>query len=417
VLVGISHSTSDVQVRERASLDEAAAADLLRELARHGAVAEAVALSTCNRTEVYAVGPDAGAVDGAVRAALAAQTRIDEEALVRHGFSRHDDQVVLHLFRVAAGLDSMVLGESEIQGQVKSAWARAVELGTVGPLLNRLFRHALVTGKRVRRETRLGEGPGSLVAAALARASAVVGDLAGRRALVVGAGEMGRMAAFALRSRGVGQIVVANRAAAGRRLAGQVGGRAVGLDRVATELAAADLAVFATSSRGHVATADLVAAAARHGSATPLAIVDLAVPRDVAPEARSVPGVVVLDVDDVGRALADARVHRNAEVGQAEGIVAEESRSFVARSRSAHVAPLIESLRRTAEDIRRSELARHEVRLGSLLPDDREAVEAVTRAIVAKLLHTPMTRAREAAERGDEVWASAGLRDLFGLSV
>ncbi len=377
-LVGISHHRTPVEVRERVAYDLQGSARLALELAEAGG--EAVVLSTCNRTEVYAVGADA--------------ERPFREAGVQSAVYRlHDEAAALHLFRVAAGLDSMVLGEGEILGQVRQAF----ESGAPGPLLDRLFRQALHAGKKVRTQTAIAESPASVSAAAAALAQQVFGDLAGRRIILVGAGKIGEQTSRNLTSRGA-EIA----AMAGRVLTADP-------DALADEIAAADVVVSSTSSRGFVVAPQHV----RPRKGRPLFLIDLAVPRDLDPAIHELEDCYLYDIDDLQAVVAESLAGRRREAERGEGLVAAEAERFRAWQASLDVVPAIASLRARAEEIRAAELEK----LGRRLSDDeRAAVESATAQIVNKLLHLPIVRMKEAAVTADGVIYAETVRHLFGLS-
>lgn len=314
VAVGLSFRTAPVAVRERASLDERASRRLLRALGAGGAVREALALSTCNRTELYAVADDRSAGERALFAALAAHTAIGSDELRSCAFAVAQQDAVTHLLRVAAGLDSMVLGESEVQGQVRAAGRLAAEEGAAGPVLDGLVRHALAAGRRVRRKTRVGAGALSVPSVAAGLTATVLGDLTRCRALLIGAGRMGHATAGALTGNGIGAL----------ELLGRDAGRA----RMLRELAAADVVVTSTSSAGTVLSRADVAQAVRRRAGGRLLIIDIAVPRDVDPAAGDLPGVLLRDIDDLDRLAARNREAREREAAHAEGIVAAEAERF-----------------------------------------------------------------------------------------
>jgi glutamyl-tRNA reductase len=389
-LVGVSHHRSPVEVRERVAYDRNGAAELSRRLA--GVAGEAVVLSTCNRTEVYAVAADA--------------ERPFREAGVETAVYRlHDEGAALHLFRVAAGLDSMVPGEGEILGQVRHAF----ESGAAGPLLDRVFRQALHVGKKVRTQTAIAESPASVSAAAAALAQQVFGDLTGRRILVVGAGKIGEQAARSLLARGAQISVVANRTLdRAQELAGELGAEPVGIERLPEELARADVVVTSTSAPGYLLTSADVPP--RRGR--PLFLIDLAVPRDLDPSIHELEDCFLYDIDDLQAVVAETLAGRRQEAERAEELVAAEAERFRAWQASLDVVPAIASLRARAEEIRAAELAR----LGQRLSDaERAAVESATSQIVNKLLHLPIVRMKEAAVTADGVIYAETVRHLFGL--
>jgi glutamyl-tRNA reductase len=412
LLVGTSHRRAAVELRERLSICPHEEAEVALRLAERG---EAVVLSTCNRTEAYLADVDPAAAQVRVVAELARRGGLSKAELEPALYVVRDEQVALHLFRVAAGLDSVVPGEPQILGQVREAHQLAESVGAAGPLLNRLFTQALHSGKRVRSETAVAERPASIAAAAAQLARGVFGELAGRRILIIGAGKMGELAAASLVSGGVENVFIANRtlerAAA---LAARFNGRAVAFERLDAELERADVIVSSTRCPRLVVSAEQVAAALVRRGGRPLLLIDIAVPRDLDPAIGELPGCSLYDVDDLG-AVSESRADARAEFSRAEAIAAEEARRFLAWRRSLEAVPAITSLRRQAEEIRAAELARANGKLRALSPTERRAVEAMTAQIVNKLLHAPTVRVKEAAERPDGALYAAALRHLFAL--
>jgi glutamyl-tRNA reductase len=394
-LVGISHRHAPIEVRERVALDVAAAAALARELAVDGR--ECVCLSTCNRTELYAVGEDA---EGR---SLDALRELGGDEVAALCYRLDDHAAALHLFRVAAGLDSLVPGEGEILGQVRAAY----ESGAPGSLLNRLFHDALHAGKRARAQTTIAESPASVSSAAAALAQQVFGDLAGRRVVIVGAGKVGELAARSLAVRGAEVRAVVNRSEErGEELARAYGASAVPMARLRDELANADVAVTCTSATGFVLRRDDVLE--RKGR--PLFLIDLAVPRDVDPALNDVDGCYLYDIDDLEAVVEASLSGRRREAERAESIVAEEAERFRAWQASLDVVPTIASLRARAEEIRSAELSK-----AKLSDRERAAVDSITTQIVNKLLHLPTVRMKEAAAAADAVLYADAVRHLFGL--
>jgi glutamyl-tRNA reductase len=408
VLVGISHHRAPVELRERVALDPAAAAALARRLAAE--TGEAVCLSTCNRTELYVAGDDPARAEADAEAALVGIAGVDELAPALYRL--RDEAAALHLFRVAAGLDSMVPGEGEILGQVRAAY----EAGAAGPLLDRAFRQALHAGKKVRTETAIAEAPASVSSAAAALAEQVFGDLSGCSILLVGAGKISELAARNLLSRGARIAVVANRSldrAGG--LAARLGGEAVALAQVEQELVRADVVVSSTGAPGFVLGREAVARALRARRGRPLFLFDLAVPRDLDPAIDSLDGCYLYDIDDLEAVVSETLAGRRREAERAEAIVAEEAERFRAWQASLDVVPAIASLRARAEEIRAAELRKAEARLGRLSEDERSLVESITAQIVNKLLHLPTVRMKQAAAAADGVLYAETVRHLFGL--
>jgi glutamyl-tRNA reductase len=401
VLVGTSHHHAPVEVRERLAVG----ADLVGELA----TVEAVRLSTCNRTELYLAAEEGTEAETQAARTLTALAGAEVEPLL---YRLHDEAAALHLFRVAAGLDSLVPGEGEILGQVRASY----EEGRVGPLLDRLFRQALHVGKRVRAETAIGESPTSVPSAAAALAQQVFGKLAGRRVLVIGAGKTGEQAARSLLARGAEIAAVANRSAARAvEVAQRVGGKPITLERVEKELAGVDVVLSATSSAELVLHREQVARALDARRGMPLFLIDIAVPRDLDPAIDELDDCYLYDVDDLEEIVEVSLAGRRREGEAAEAMVAQEAGKFGSWLASLDVVPAITQLRARAEEIRRAELARAEGRLGQLSDADRHAVESLTSQIVNKLLHLPTVRMKEAAAGADGAVYADAVRRLFDL--
>jgi glutamyl-tRNA reductase len=331
-------------------------------------------------------------------------------------YVKRDDDAARHLFRVAAGLDSLVPGEAQILGQVRDAYETACEAAAVGPVLHRLFRQALHAGRRVRNETGIAENPASVSSAAAELVASVFGDLSGRRILVLGAGKAAELTVTNLVSRGAATPIVANRSRdRGAALADRFGGRAVGLDELDFELELADVVVASTGSRDLVLEADRVEAAMRRRRGRPIFFVDIAVPRDLDSRINELDGCYLYDIDDLEEVVEASLAGRLGEADRAEAIVAEEADAFHAWQRSLDVVPAIASLRALAERIRAAELARAERRLGPLSDPQRRALEAMTSRIVEKLLYLPTVRMKEAAAGAEGAGYADAVRHLFGL--
>jgi glutamyl-tRNA reductase len=399
LLVGTSHRLAPVEVRERVAVDADAASGLAARLAGEG---EAVCLSTCNRTELYLAAADPLEGDRRATEALAELAGVEPTELEPHLYRLDHDAAPLHLFRVAAGLDSLVPGEGEILGQVRTAY----EGGKVGPLLDRLFSHALHTGKKVRTDTAIAESPGTTSSAAAALAAQVFGDLDGARIAIVGAGKIGTRAARRLTKRGASLSFVANRTEArGRELADELGGDTIPLERLVDATRTADIVVSSTSSPGFVLTKDALARAVPARKGRPLLLIDLAVPRDLDPAINELADCYLYDIDDLEAVVHETARGREAEFAKAEAIAVDEAARFRDWLAARDVVPTIASLRERAEAIRRGELAKASGRLAGLSERERNAVESLTSQIVNKLLHEPILRLKEAAaedRRGPE---------------
>jgi glutamyl-tRNA reductase len=418
--VGMSHRTAGVRELERASIAPSDMTKVLDEMLRSKDVAEVVVLSTCNRVEVYAVVETfhGGLTD--VTGVLARHAATDPAELGRSLYVHYSAAAVEHLFTVAAGLDSMVVGEAQILGQLRSAYATADTAGTVGRALHELVQQALRVGKRVHSETDIDHVAASVVGVAVADADTVLGGLTGRKALVVGAGSMGGLAAAALRRAGVGEVVIANRTPAnGARLAASlsaegVSSSATGLTDLADRIRAADLVVACTGATDVVVSTELVRTGlAGRNPLRPLVVCDLGLPRDVEAEVADLPGVTMVDLDTLSERLAGTPSGRHA--GRAGEILAEEVRGYLAAQRSAAVTPTVTALRRRAAEVVDAEL----LRLDSRLPDLDEAVRGelakTVRRVVDKLLHTPTVRVKQLASAPNGDSYAEALRELFAL--
>jgi glutamyl-tRNA reductase len=387
-LIGLSHRRAPVELRERVTLTDAEAAELSRRLASDDG--EVVCLSTCNRTEIYSAGRD----DSEALVLLSERSGLAAAELAAVAYKLHDDDVALHLYRVAAGLDSIVPGEGQILGQVRSAF----DSGVTGPLLDRMFRGAVHAGRRVRRETAIGEVPASVAAAAAALAEQLFGDLTTCSVMLLGAGKTGELAAASLVARGARIELVANRSPAkAREVAARYGSSPVELTDAAGRLADADVVVSSTSARSLVLKRADVEPTMRARKGRPLFFIDIAVPRDVDPAVHELDGCYVYDIDDLETVVSDSTPGRAGEVARAEAIVAAEAERFAAWRTSRDAAPAIAALRAQAEEIRAQELERARGRLGRLTAAELSVVESTTKRIVDKLLHVPMLRLKEAA--------------------
>jgi glutamyl-tRNA reductase len=416
LVLGLSHKTAPVAQREKAALSEGETRALLRDLTAGGAVSEAVALSTCNRTEIYAAATEPAAAEDALAAALVAHSHMSGDELACARYVMRDERAAAQLFRVASSLDSMVVGESEIQGQVLQAWEIAAEEEAAGAILNQLFRQALEVGKQVRAQTRIGAGAASVSAVAVDLAEEVLDDLPGRQVLVIGAGRMAETTARALVSHGVHEVVVANRTVGtARQLAGRVGGRGVGFDRLAQELRGADIVISSTDAPHAILRRDELEPVMSARSERPMVIVDISVPRDVDAAVAELAGVALFDIDDLERVVETNLNGRRLEAERAEGFVIGAVQGFSAWRRGMTASPAIASLHARAEEIRRAELARVAAQWEGLSDADRERLEALTKGIVGKLLHEPTVRARAAAQDGDDLRYLESLRHLFAL--
>jgi glutamyl-tRNA reductase len=415
--IGVSHKTAPVEVRERLALPEGRAADFLRDLRGAADIHEAVAISTCNRTELYLVVGDPVEAESRVLAMLASQAGIRPTELAAAIYSHRNCDAARHLYRVTSGLESMIVGEAEIQGQVKRAYEAALAKDTVGPLTNHLFKAALATGKRVRSETGIGERQLSLPAVAVALARELLGDLNRREVVIIGTGETSELTARALADSGVHTVFVANR----RRdrslaLAKRYGGVSVTFDELPEVLVRADIVVAATASPHLLLEARELAEVMVQREHRPMLLIDLAVPRDIDGSCGEIAGISLYDIDDLEAVIIRNRKVRQAEARKAEGIIEEEIQHFAAWLGSLEVLPTLAALRARATEVASEVVSENAGKWETASPRDLQRIDAIARAIVNRLLHEPTTRLKEL--RDDRVHARTALvRDLFGLSV
>jgi glutamyl-tRNA reductase len=415
--IGISHKTAPVEVRERLALPEARASDFLRDLRGTGDVHEAVAISTCNRTELYVVVGNPVEAESRALAMLASHAGIRPTELSSAIYSHRNCDAARHLYRVTSGLESMIVGEAEIQGQVKRSYDAALGGETVGPLTNHLFKGALATGKRVRSETAIGERQLSLPAVAVALAREQLGRLEDRVVVIVGTGETSELTARSLANSGCRTVFVASR----RRdraisLATRFGGESASFDELPQALGRADIVVAATASPHLLLEARELAEVMATRAERPLLLIDLAVPRDIDASCADINGVSLHDIDDLQAVISRNRRVRQAEARKAEGIVEEEIQHFAVWLGSLEILPTVAALRTHATDIAAQVVSENAGRWEGASERDLQRVDAITRTIVNRLLHTPTARMKEL--RDDRIHARmAMIRDLFGLEV
>jgi glutamyl-tRNA reductase len=405
-----------LELFERLTIDEGRLPKALQDLATRPTVSESVVLSTCNRTEVYAVAETFHGAYGDIRNFLAETAYVAPEDFADHLYVHYDREAIRHLFTVTAGLDSAVVGESEILGQAKRAWSRAKDEGVSGPVLNLLFRHAIEVGKRARTDTDIAQGTASVSYAAVEMASARLGSLDTRRVLVLGAGDMGEGMAVALASAGVAEIKVANRTwDRAAQLAERVDGVPVRLSDLPAALAEVDVLLTSTGATSimleHADLEPIVAA--RLGR--PLLVVDIAVPRDIDPSVTDLPGVTLLDLHDLRRFAQAGVQEREREVREVERIVVDEVDRFVEARSGRAAAPLVAALHARAEELRQAELERFRSRLATLEPRERAAVEALTRGLMAKVVHEPSVKLKETAGTPKGQRLAEALRHLYDI--
>jgi glutamyl-tRNA reductase len=415
VVLGVNYHTSPVTLLEKVMIPVPAMSEALRVLSNHSDIREVVVLSTCNRTEVYAVAERFHGAHTDILEFLCETSGLSADDITPHLYSQFDDDAVVHLFEVAAGIDSAVLGETEIVGQVRDAWDFAMKQGTSRSTLNLLFRYALESGKRARTETGISRSTASVAHAAVEMAEEILGTLSGKRVLVVGAGEMGEGVAGALSRAGTESITVLNRTVArAEALAEKIGARVSEFESLETELVTADVVLACTGAGGVIIDHELMARV-RHGVSTPLLVVDIALPRDVAASVAELPGVTLRDLDHLSDWAQRGIDKRASEVGQVREIIGEEVQRFLLDQTQRQAAPLVAQLREVVESIRTAEMGRFESALSAMTPEQRELVESISHGIINKMLHAPSVRLREAAGTPQGERLSAAVRDLFSL--
>jgi glutamyl-tRNA reductase len=397
VVLGVNYHTSPVTLLEKVMIPVPAMSEALRALSNHSDIREVVVLSTCNRTEVYAVAERFHAAHTDILEFLCATSGLSADEITPHLYSQFDDDAVVHLFEVAAGIDS------------------AMKQGTSRSTLNLLFRYALESGKRARTETGISRSTASVAHAAVEMAEEILGTLSGKRVLVVGAGEMGEGVAGALSRAGTESITVLNRTAArAEALAEKIGARVSEFESLETELVEADVVLACTGAGGVIIDHELMTRV-RNGVSTPILVVDIALPRDVAASVAELPGVTLRDLDHLSDWAQRGIDKRASEVGQVREIIGEEVKRFLLDQTQRQAAPLVAQLREVVESIRTAEMDRFESALAAMTPEQRELVESISHGIINKMLHAPSVRLREAAGTPQGERLSAAVRDLFSL--
>ena len=418
LVVGISHHTAPLELRERLDFQTRGVDHALRALAQRGTAREAVVLSTCNRAEVYIACDDTGTARSDLTGFLADFHGVDPSTLAPHVYDAADLDAARHLFRVAAGLDSLVVGEPQILGQVKEAHTIAAGARLTGPLLNRLFTSSFGVGKRVRSETGLGSGAVSVSFAAVALARKIFGALDGRSVLVVGAGEMGKLTARHMKSQGVSHVTIVSRTMAhAARAAEAIGGANVApWEELDAAMSSSDIVIAATGAAAPILTKARIESIMRPRRNRPLFMIDIAMPRDVEAAAGDIEQVFLYNIDDLQATVQENLARRTNEVTQAERIVSDEVEKFGQWLRSRSAIPTVVALRRRFDDVRRSELDRLEFKLSSLPPEARARVDEITRLIVEKLLLTPTEQLKSLRDAETIGAYTEALTRLFALA-
>jgi len=416
VVIGVNHRTSPLRVLERVAIGAEAMPKALHALASKDNIREAVVLSTCNRTEVYAVTEKFHAAYDDIADFFCELGGLRSDELHQHLYSQHDDAAVRHLFEVACGLDSAVIGENEILGQVRDAWSAAQTSGAARSTLNLLFRHALETGKRARSETGISRSTTSISFAAVEMARELLGTLAYRKVLIVGAGTMGEGVAVALSMNSTTEVTVINRTESrGRDLAERLGAATRPMAELRDALLDTDVVVTCIGSGSFILDREMIETLMASRSGRTLFIVDISVPRDVEETVGGISGVELRNLDDLRDWVRSGIENREGEASKVSSIVAEEVERYTLDATARQAAPLIAAMHTAAENVRVSEVERHARRLADLSPEQAEALDALTRGIVAKLLHEPSVRLKESAGTPQGERLADALRDLFDL--
>jgi glutamyl-tRNA reductase len=411
-LIGVNHKTAPIELRERIAISRDDLPEVTRALASVPGVSECMIVSTCNRVEILTA-VDSPSID--LTTFLQQHFGLDPKLLKDHLYEHRDQQAVRHLFRVAASLDSMVVGESQILGQVKEAFATARTAGTIGNQLDHLLQSAFAAAKKVRTETEIGSNTVSIASVAVDLARKIFGSLHGRTVFLVGAGKMSELAARHLVQQGAGAILVTNRTMErAQRMAEPFHGRVIPFDQLHEAAADADIVITSTGAPHHLFRREHGQAFMHRRRNRPMFFIDIAVPRDVDPAMNKLEGIFVYDIDDLQQVAASHMAERTRQAADAETMIANEVDRFHQRQRTVNVAPAIVALQRQFEELRQAELRRLQARLGGLTPDQLAAVEALTRGLVNKFLHPPMQALKQAARENDSARVDA-LCDVWSL--
>jgi glutamyl-tRNA reductase len=404
-VLGVNHKTAPIEMREKIAISREQLPEVTRALADMPGVAECMIVSTCNRVELITA-LDSKDVD--LTGFLCRHFGLDAGALTSHVYEHRDQFAIRHLFRVAASLDSMVVGEPQILGQVKESFAVARESGTVGGQLEHLLQSAFAAAKKVRSETEIGSSSVSIASVAVEMARKIFGSLHGRTVFLVGAGKMSELAARHLVQQGAGTILVTNRTQErARKMAEPFKGRVIPFEQIYEAASEADIIVTSTGAPHHIFNPDHGHAFMHKRRNRPMFFIDIAVPRDVNPAMSKLEGLFVYDIDDLQQVAAAHMKERSRSAADAEALIAAEVERFHQRQRTVNVAPAIVALQRQAEELRQAELRRMQARLGTLTPEQAEAVEALTRGLVNKFLHPPMLALKQAARENDSARVEA----------
>lgn len=415
VVVGVNHKTAPIEIRERLAIDDRGLSAALTKLKSHANMAEFCVVSTCNRTEFYAVAPSRVGDDMLV-SFLAGYSGIRREDLDPCVYVKSGHHAIKHLFEVACGLDSMAVGETQILGQIRNAYCIADEAESTGAIINTLFQRAIAVGKRARTETGISCGAFSIGAAAVQLAKTVFGTLSGRKALLLGAGDMSKLAATHLQANGVSKTYVASRTKSRvDDLVGSVAGTAVEFGQIEEVMREVDFLISSTAAPRPIITKERMSRVMKSRGCSPIFLIDIAVPRDVAPDVRELENVFVYNIDDLHFFLDRCRREREAEIDKVREIINEETSEFMAYLRTHEALPLIKQLRGKFESVYLTEWERYSSKLDHLSEEDQEYVKKMLRSVVRKLTHDPILRIKRYANDGQDKAKIEVARELFGL--
>lgn len=415
VVIGLNHETAPIDLREKLRIPEAGLRAALSDLIAQEGVRECLILSTCNRTEIYACTPTR-AGDEVVCGWLAEYCGMAPEAIAGHLYSRAGHKAAEHLFRVAAGIDSLVTGEAQILGQVRYAYGAASDGGFTGSILNALFQQAIAVGKRARTETEIGSGAFSVSSVAVQLAKSIFGELTGRTVLIVGASKMGELTITNLVGSGCASVLVTNRTFdRAQELAGRFGGKALEFSELIPALGIADIVITATGASEPILTRKMVSAAMHARRGRPLFFVDIAVPRDIAADVDALDNVFVYNIDDLQSVVQADLDTRREEIADVEAIITEEVAAFIHWFQSLDAIPVITALRGRFDEIREAEMAKLETKLRHLAPEDLAAINAAARSMINKICHQPMIRIKDYAGSEDSDLKLETVCDIFGI--
>lgn len=418
IAIGVSYRKTSLEVRERLAFDSSQLPSLFQRLKASGKIAGCVIISTCNRMEIYATSRDVDAALSEIRALLADESGIEIEQLQDYLYGITCEEAIIHLFRVASGLDSMILGEMEILGQVAKAYRVACENSACNSVLNVLFQRALKVGKQVRTETQIGTGASSVGAAAIELARKTLGDIQRRSVLLIGAGEMGRLVARSIANNGAGEVMVCNRSYdRAQELAKEFDGCAVPFDKLSECMVRADLVLSCTASPDYIVIAEHLASIMDGRNGTPMFLIDLAVPRDIEPESAQLEQLHLYNIDDLQNIVDESLSHRELESKKAEEIIEVAFGNFAKWLNSRHIGPIIQALCRKGEEIRDAELEKAMRKLAPLTEKEEKVLRSMASSIASKLINSPIVQLRQYAQTEQGPLYAQLVQNLFGLSV